>query len=216
MDGEEECARLEDLPLLFLSGDVESHLGLDGARVAGEKQAARSRAIAGHDVLDGVGIARSERARSEGRRLVLALWGRVDGDGEVPVEREKGGEDGREVCLRLLVVDCEVASVRVAPENDDHAVRLGLLHELPDALVLAVHGGGVAARRDQQTHRGGLAMPFEGVVPDVKFVFVLCQQTKGWGETGVAVGELARSRETESSGEWEPLATVRSLFRPMK
>ena len=40
----------------------------------------------------------------------------------------------------------------------------------------------------------------EGVVPDIEFVFVLCQQTRGGKETGGAVGELARSRETESSG----------------
>ena len=56
----------------------------------------------------------------------------------------------------------------------------------------------------------------EGVVPDIEFVFVLCQQTRGGNETGAAVGELARSREIESSGAWEPLETVRSLLRPMK
>lgn len=216
MDGEEEPARLEDFSLLFLAGDVEAHLGLDGARVAGEEQAARAGAIVGHDVLDDVGIARGERPRSEGGRLVFALGRRVDRDGEAPVERKKGREDRREVLLRLLAVDFAVARVRVSPENDDHAVRLDLLHELPDALVLAVHGGGVFVHRDQQTRRQGLAMVREGVVPDIEFVFVLCQQTRGGNETGAAVGELARSREIESSGAWEPLETVRSLLRPMK
>ena len=215
MDGEEETARLEDLSLLFLSGDVEAHLGLNGARVAGEKKPTRPGALVDHDVLHDVGVARRERARRDGRGLVLGLGRGVYGNRRTAADRKEGEKDRREVLFGLLTVDFQVARMRVPAENDDHSIRMDLLHQLPDALVVSVHRGVVAAHGNQQTDRQRQLVLFDGIIPDIELVFVL-RHTKKRHHTGVLFGELERSIVTENSGSWELLETVRSLFRPMK
>lgn len=81
--------------------------------------------------------------------------------------------------------------------------------------MLVVEAGGVAASGDQQTLRVGNAMLRKGAVPHIEPILVL-QQTESAEQTAGAVEELDSSRESETTGSFERLETVPSLFRLMK